>query len=172
MISEDGGMLHQELEKFAVNLVNEPDLEKAINNLNKEFAEYYGAKNVKQNDTGVLFIGNDTRPSANSIKSLIKMGSNTVNPSVNIYDFNEVTTPMLHHHVDLYNNAILLEQDQSLELSKSYMLLNEAYFAKFGLMFKKIIELKAPSKSVNNELIIDCANGVGSIITKRLFQSH
>jgi len=30
MISEDGGMLHQELEKFAEDLINEECLEKAV----------------------------------------------------------------------------------------------------------------------------------------------
>jgi len=34
------------------------------------------------------------------------MGSNATNPTVTVYDYNLTTTPMLHHHVDLYNNRL------------------------------------------------------------------
>jgi len=54
------------------------------------------------------------------------------------------------------------------------MELNERYYKKFGQNFTNIIEMTAKnlSKNVNNHLIIDVANGIGSIMTKTLFDKY
>ena len=72
MISEDGGMMHRDLECFAEHLINTKDLNEAITNLNNEIGSYYSKQNIDPKKDGKLFLGNDTRPSAVIIKELFK----------------------------------------------------------------------------------------------------
>jgi len=82
-----------------------------------------------------------------------------------------MTTPMVHHHVDLYNNRGLRS---TLDLQNEYLKLNDLYYQKLGENFKKILDLTKSTltKNVNNNIIVDCANGIGSVMTDELIKTH
>jgi len=100
--------------------------------LSKDFENYHSKKNQGQKELGLVFLGNDTRPSAQSIKELFKLGANAVCPTVVVHDWNLMTTPIVHHHVKHYNDT--LESKIDYDISN----LNEIYYKKLGQNFQKI----------------------------------
>ena len=56
-------------------------------------------------------------------------------PSVIIHDWNLMTTPIVHHHVNHYNDVLGSPIEYDLEK------ISDFYYTKLGSNFKKILEL-------------------------------
>jgi phosphoacetylglucosamine mutase len=172
MIGPDGGMLHRELETIAENLVNEPDLETAYINLDQALKSYHEAEPGTQ---GLVFIGNDTRPSGLTIKALFKQGANATSPDVALFDFNLVTTPIIHHHVEHYNMQMIPPLDYAQTLSQEAFCteMMDIYYKKIATNYKQILELtESNATKVENSLITDCSNGIGGVMLHRLLETY
>lgn len=82
-----------------------------------------------------------------------------MNSFTKIYDYDTVTTPMIHHHVDLYNKVLLQQNPQS---NFEYLSLNESYYKKFAVNYEKILGLVKSEKVFRQSTIVDCSNGIGA----------
>jgi phosphoacetylglucosamine mutase len=139
LIDSNGRMLTDEQEMFLEQMVNHPECFENIDSVGS-------SKQVK------ILIARDTRESGERIRDAIIYGiKSVVDPDVlEIVDFGIRTTPEFHQLVRYHSNAN----------SSEY---NYNYYRDHITQLIKKYDVRT------DQLIIDCANGVGSITLKNIF---
>ncbi|KAF5729674.1 putative phosphoglucomutase [Tripterygium wilfordii] len=144
----NGGMLSQDWEPFADALANAPTPEQFLQLLTdfvkKENIPFDGQQSAE------ILLGRDTRPSGGSLLEAAKQGISSIIGAV-FYDMGIVTSPQLHWMVRARNKGM-----KATELD---------YFDQLSSSFRCLIDLipygSGISKTVDDILVVDGANGVG-----------
>lgn len=107
-----------------------------------------------------VIIGYDIRPSSKELVALAKEGLYMLSPYVDYVDYGEVTTPILHYLVA-----------ESNKLGLDYPIPVEKYYDRLAKGLEEIFQHDIVCKEYKPEqLVVDCANGVGYPALKRLSQ--
>lgn len=151
--SPNGGMMNEEGEQLAVQVVNDRQL---------DVSKLLGSLNLSQK---VIHIGRDTRSHSVSLSQLLIRSIRATGSTV--IDHGIVTTPMLHHLV-LHSNPQFLPLYMPIKATNSHgyvSLMADSYVALLGLqpqlsfLSNKVTSTCVPVQRM--PLVVDCASGVG-----------
>uniref|UniRef100_A0A0N5AUN0 Phosphoacetylglucosamine mutase n=1 Tax=Syphacia muris TaxID=451379 RepID=A0A0N5AUN0_9BILA len=148
-----GEMLDMRWEQFATNLVNCSDSEypsKCLH-LEQELLSPSGSK------FGEVICGYDTRPSSKYLAEALQSGVSSAKCDFTLYGL--LTTPQLHYIVRCRNNPAYGEPHE------------DGYYQKYSNAFNAFLDTLNLNRDYSKKLIIDCANGVGSLKLKKLLDS-
>jgi phosphoacetylglucosamine mutase len=146
LIDHNGKMLSNEYERYLENKINAETV--------------LASTNIKKL---TCIIGYDTRPSSIDIIKVFK--ENSQGHDINFIDIGLRTTPEFHACVNyLYHKHNHNHNNNNIIMNKDTTLIWNQYITKITKLnaFNDII------KQINQSMIIDCANGVGSILLKRI----
>ncbi|XP_059656738.1 phosphoacetylglucosamine mutase-like [Cornus florida] len=142
-----GGMLTMEWEPYCDALANAPDSQHFVQSLD----EFVKKENIplEGSQSAEVMLGRDTRPSGESLLEAAKQGIESVVRAV-ATDMGVLTTPQLHWMVRARNKGMKAsELDYFDQLSSSFRCLMD------------LIPQESVMKEMNDNLIVDGANGVG-----------
>ncbi|KAF8314983.1 phosphoacetylglucosamine mutase [Clavulina sp. PMI_390] len=150
IVDPKGEMLQFEWEAYATAITNA----RTTDDLMKEIKKITDALHIDMSAPARVVYGRDTRPSSESLSNcleegLLAMGAEGRNVAV-------VTTPILHYFVRCINTKGTMEE-YGIDTE-------EGYYKKMATAFKKLMK----NKTAPPRLIVDCANGVGSLALGRL----
>lgn len=138
MAAGDGGMVDETAEQLAVELVNEPSVERIL-------------QRFPLQSTPTIHIGRDTREHSPALASLLTRTLSALGAVV--VDHGVVTTPMLHHCVRHANpHHLPMSIPQRVEATGYYRLLVDSYLALLH---------SSRHRQRRRILRLDCACGVG-----------
>ncbi|XP_057521300.1 phosphoacetylglucosamine mutase isoform X1 [Amaranthus tricolor] len=143
----NGGMLSQHWEPFADSLANASDPIQLV-----QLIDDFVRKELISMDNGYpaeILLGRDTRPSGESLLDAAKQGISSIIGAV-LHDMGILTTPQLHWMVRARNMGMKsTENDYFQQVSNSYRCL------------VKLIPDASKARKLNDNLVVDGANGVG-----------
>ena len=148
----DGGVLEMSWEKYAQKLAN-VDASEVTSCLQYICKEENISLNITEeqqlNGIPSVFVGRDTRKSGVLLAKLAREAAILL--KANVLDFGLLTTPQLHHSVRMFNRK------------QQKWMFEEGYFSKYAEAFATLISTapNSDSSSYTNNLIIDCAHGIG-----------
>lgn len=154
----DGGMLVASWEKYCTALANAEDdkVGEALEAIAREQGIHRAFASISQLQATV-FLGRDTRAHSPGLAALVRRGVESLGGRV--VDLGIVSTPQLHHVVYCHNRG----ETKWASLS--------GYSVKVEDAFRRLVAT-APASSAAKlmcpPLIIDCANGVGSVAIRTL----
>ncbi|EAR94337.2 phosphoacetylglucosamine mutase (macronuclear) [Tetrahymena thermophila SB210] len=149
----DGSMIRTELEKQLEVFVLDPNLDNAVAELVKVLTGIKGFDNKNQ---GMVFVGQDTRPSCPKLVHLIEQGLKSVGTLVR--KTGEVTTPMLHHNVWFFNLF-----PHNLTRSSWTEQFTASYFNTYWTFFDEFMTELGFQKKNDEHILLDLSNGVGGV---------
>ncbi|KAK6229320.1 hypothetical protein SCA6_018271 [Theobroma cacao] len=147
IVDPSGGMLSQEWEPFADQLVNAQTPETLLSIIRecveKEKIPFDGVQSAE------ILLGRDTRPSGESLLEAAKHGISSIFGAIAL-DLGILTTPQLHWMVHARNKGMKATEP--------------AYFEQISSSFRCLIDLIPNGTKVNkldNRVVVDGADGVG-----------
>ncbi|CDW79108.1 phosphoacetylglucosamine mutase [Stylonychia lemnae] len=154
IVEADGSMLHPDWEKKAEILINSKNLAQTLYDFDQEFT----AHNIFEH-RGYVFVGQDTRESSQRLSDALRngaffIGSKTIN-------YGLVTTPQLH---------FLTEKGGKIGQARYDEIKANDYTEFFTAQFQNFLALIKDQSTTKyqNELYLDCANGIGSVQMKKV----
>ncbi|XP_021288468.1 phosphoacetylglucosamine mutase [Herrania umbratica] len=147
IVDPSGGMLAQEWEPFADQLVNAQSPETLLSIIRecveKEKIPFDGAQSAE------ILLGRDTRPSGESLLEAAKQGISSIFGAIAL-DLGILTTPQLHWMVRAGNKGMKATEP--------------AYFEQISSSFRCLIDLipnGTKANKLDNRVVVDGADGVG-----------
>ena len=130
-------------------------------------------RNMKQS-RGVLHVGRDTRPSSESLASLVVQMAQAAGVVV-VVDYGEITTPCLHYCMNHHNDSHTIGAGGEAVVDLYYHTMAQAYAelllssssSSFSFMGNSSKSNQQRSLSTNS-LLVDCAGGVGFWAVRQL----
>nr|AUX15087.1 phosphoacetylglucosamine mutase [Sogatella furcifera] len=147
-----GEMLEQSWEELATELANVDD-----DKLDTVLSDIVEKQKIDLSKTGSVFVGQDTRPSSDSLARAALTGIAALSGIVK--DYGIVTTPMLHYFVTCQNTNEAYGKATA-----------DSYIKKISSAFLKLRGTHEKGK-YKPEIHFDGANGVGSVIVKDFAQA-
>lgn len=149
LISSNGEMLETEWEKIVEKFCNTHNLTELLKQMDNIIDKY--SINVTERIQAKVLIGMDTRPSSEALAALVKQALDAWSSFISYTDLGLLTTPALHFIVAEFNKV----DNNNLEVSP------KAYYDKLGGGLQAIFGDDRFNR-LPSQLIVDCANGVGS----------
>lgn len=150
LIESNGEMLEQDWEPIVELFCNTHDRDLMLNQLDDLVTQQ--AIETRSSQSYQVFIGMDSRPSSEALATLVKQGLDSWAPLVRYIDYGLLTTPALHYLVGEFNR-----------LSINELPLRSYYDKLVSGLVQIFSEPPKASEYYNaDQLVIDCANGVGS----------
>jgi len=148
-IDSNGEMLDSQWEPIVEKFCNTREVDEIIDQL-EVLVEQHKIDTSSENKGRVL-IGMDTRPSSEALVDLVKQGVQAWSPIAEFVDYGLITTPALHYLVAESNRLT------------SVLLSPQIYYDK---LVNGLVSMFGDSKTTHQsyspeQLVIDCANGVG-----------
>lgn len=160
LVDSDGEMLNSAWEQVVEDFCNLQTLDEIIASFEEILQDHHISLSEKLGLPRRVIIGYDTRPSSKELVALAKEGLRALSPHVDFVDYGEVTTPILHYLVAESNKYHL-----------DYPIPIEKYYDKLSSGLEDIFKDNKVCKNYKPEqLVVDCANGVGYPAIKRLSQ--
>lgn len=151
LIESNGEMLQSEWEPIVERFCNTHDHGQLMEQLDHLIEQY----NIKPSSSNIrrVLIGMDTRPSSEALATLLKQGLDAWSPFVAYIDYGQLTTPALHYLVAESNRK---QVSSTLPLRTYYQQL-----------ISGLVDIFSRTSSYSShycpsQLVVDCANGVGS----------
>lgn len=143
-----GDMLVPEWELSATKLCNVHDPQSFVDAVQQLAA----SEKIQASTNGAVIVGRDTRPSGERLLQALKDGVSCVT-GVKCVDYALLTTPQLHYMVRCTNDT-------------AYGHLSErGYYDKLATAFNELLQ---DVPQISGQLVIDGANGIGSLKAKQL----
>ncbi|KAL0479624.1 phosphoacetylglucosamine mutase [Acrasis kona] len=154
IVNQDGEMLPQEWEKYAIKLANSSN-GKELFEAFSEVAKETGNEAILTDKSNpiLVYIGKDTRPSSEALSASVIDGIKSL-PNAKFFDFGVVTTPQLHWVVWRGNEE---------NVQKTI----ENYYESTARSFSRLLDPSQKSTS-RRQVFVDCANGVGGATMRKL----
>nr|XP_018910428.1 PREDICTED: phosphoacetylglucosamine mutase-like [Bemisia tabaci] len=145
-----GEMLEGAWETYATDMVNTPDA-----SLEQFLQRVIATHQVNLKAKSLVFLGWDTRPSSLSLSIATSDGVESMGGKLNSIGL--TSTPIIHFLVMCWNT------------NEEYGRANEAgYYSKLSSAFNHVHNVDEPKKLYTPEISVDCANGVGALVLKKM----
>ena len=164
--SENGQMISNEEEKYFEELINSDNLKEALNSI-------FSKLKPKQGKC-IIIIGLDNRKSSKKLSEILIKGLKCIdNCTFNLYNiipspnlcFLTLLNQMNFQKIGLKYKMIFAPQDNYwLYLNNSF----NKFHSYYNMVFKN--KNKENESKYENEICIDCSNGIGSIYKKQIIQ--
>lgn len=160
LVDPSGEMLEQSWEQLVENFCNIKSPEQLLNELDLLCKKHN--VNLNQGEKAIrVLLGMDTRPSSEALAALVKRGINLWSPLVSCIDLGQLTTPVLHYLV-ARSNVPEIDPPQP-----------DTYYKQLINGFYDIFSReKITQHYCRNNLVVDCANGVGVETMNQLCKSN
>lgn len=149
LISSNGQMLETEWEKIVEKFCNTHNTVELLEQIDNIIDKY--SINVTERIQAKVIIGMDTRPSSEALANLVKQALDAWSSLISYTDLGLLTTPALHFIVAEFNKV----DNHNLEISP------KAYYDQLSGGLQAIFG-NDRFNCLPSQLIVDCANGVGS----------
>ena len=153
-------MIRKEFEDYVDIFMEQENLQTAVNDVVRKLKENY--KDYDVNTTGMVFLGQDTRPSSAQLSYLIILGVSSV--KCELKNFGEVTTPIIHYLVRYFN-----ESSHSFTRETKTEEILQQYYKNFCFYYQEFFRL-FEYKRKDTFILLDCANGVGGKCVARFLE--
>ncbi|OQV26046.1 Phosphoacetylglucosamine mutase [Hypsibius exemplaris] len=161
LIDPNGEMLEASWEGVATDLVNAGDVD-VINVLKNIVARF----NIDASIPAIVYVAQDTRPSSDILSAAVRDGVEALGASAK--DFHLLTTPQLHHIVNVQNSQFGSsdELDALAQSSPAQDASEEGYYAKLSEAFVSLLRLRGEPSAENHyetDIYVDGSNGIGAM---------
>lgn len=159
LVDPRGDMLEQAWEGYATALANSSSPEELVHQIHQMVT----ALQIDLSKPANVIYARDTRPSGPALVSALVDGLKAAPGGTTTYtDEGVLTTPILHYLVRC-KNTLGTEEEYGVPTE-------EGYYEKLATAFKKLLKPRGSIDSQNapEELLVDCANGVGTTATEKL----